>query len=877
MKRLKLIFILLVMASCQKEDTLSLSTSSVDITADTYISQLTITSNTAWSISGGDGWVSCSPSSGTGTATVTLTVEKNTASTSRSTSLKVSAGSLNQTIAVSQKQKDALILTKSLEAFPYAGGSATVELKSNITYDVTIPASATWLTLTQTKAMSTYQYSLQVSQNSSLSSRSAEIIFKDKVSRLSDTLEVFQDGPDQISLTTKNYYIARAGATISVDLTYNIEYEIVSGSGVDWVTTASTKATSTKNYSFVVAPNTSTSDRFANIIFRQKSVAQGKTPLADTVIIKQSSFDGTYIYLNGTNTLASQIPSGTAGSIVNLKIEGKIKSSDFNTIRSNIIYLKNIDLGSVRFDGDSLPSEAFLMTTPASALETVVLPETLEKIGKNAFNSCIYLKSITLPAAVKSIGTMAFFGCTSLATITSKISTPFEVTKVFTGISSMATLIVPVGSLNSYQTTNGWGYTVFKYICEVGTNPSEYLRIEKYIQNSVGLGGTYPISVSSSGSWSVEKKPAWITLNTTGTLGVSTMQVTFAPYTGSTMREDSVILRLGNSTVKAILKVRESGLQYDEQDYITLQKATVGTGVDIVLMGDGYTFDEIVSGKYETKIREAFGHFFNIEPYKTYQQYFNVYMVYAFSPESGISDIETTVNSTFGTKFTKAQPSTSMTTTSATAFTYAACAPITNIAKTLVIMVANSTRYGGTCIMYSDGKAIAMCPTSTSSYPYDFRGLVQHEAGGHGFGKLADEYTNYSETIPSEEVSSLQSWQSNYGFYKNVDVTNNLTSILWKHFIGVTKYTGVGAYEGGYYYTKGVWRPENTSVMINNIKYYNGPSREMIVRRIMTLAGMTYTFENFMINDVVDTSPATKAANIPIDPKMFLAPPILIP
>ena len=352
--------------------------------------------------------------------------------------------------------------------------------------------------------------------------------------------------------------------------------------------------------------------------------------------------------------------------------------------------------------------------------------------------------------------------------------------------------------------------------------------------------------------------------------------MTFAPYNGQTVRESQLVLKLNNSNVRGTLRVRESGIQYDEGDYITIQRSTVGAGVNIVIMGDGFDFDDVSSGKYETKIRDAYSHFFNVEPYKTYQQYFNVYMVYAYSPESGISDIENNVNTTFGTKYTKAKPSTSMTTNNNLAFTYAAYAPISDIRKTLVIMVANSTRYGGTCTMYSDGKAVAMCPTSNLSYPYDFRGVVQHEAGGHGFGKLADEYTNYSETIPADNITTLQQWQG-FGQYMNVDVTNNLTAILWKHFIGVQKYTGIGAYEGGYYYTKGVWRPESTSVMINNIKYYNGPSREQIVKRIKTYAGMTYSFEDFMANDVIDTSPATKAAGMYIDPRMILAPPILIP
>ncbi len=878
MKRLKLLLVLLVLAACQKDaDTLTLSTSNIDISDDIYVSQITVTSNKSWSISGGEGWVTYSPSSGSGTATVTVTVAKNTSDNSRSTNLTVTAGSLTQTIAVSQKQKDALILSKSLEAFPNSGGSSTIELRSNVSYDVTVPVTATWLTLTQTKAMATYEYSLQVSPNTTLSHRSAKIVFKDKISSLSDTLEVFQDGPEQISLTTKNFYVAKSGATINFDLTYNIEYEMTIGAGVDWISTAATKATYTKNYSFVVSQNNSGNDRYASIIFTQKSVQQGKKALADTVIIKQTSFEGTYIYLDGTKTLSSQLPAGGLTSIQNLKIEGKMKSADFGTIRSSLVNLKNIDLKSAMFEGDSLPSEAFLMTTPVSLLESALLPSTVKKIGKHAFNGCAFLKSITIPASVTSIGTLAFNSCISLETINCNIARPFEINNVFVGIHPSAVLIVPVGSLNYYQTTKGWGYDSFSNICEIGTNPQDYLRLSKYVQNSTGLGGNFSVEVNSTSNWSVEKKPIWITLNSnSGSAGKSNIDLSFAPYTGSTMREDSVVLKLNNGNVRATLRVRESDIQYDEGDYITIQRATIGAGVDIVIMGDGYDFDEVVSGKYETKIREASYHFFNIEPYKTYQQYFNVYMVYAYSPESGISDLTTTVRSTFGTRYVQAPPSTGMSTTNVTALQYAAYAPITNIQKTLVIIVANSTRYGGTCVMYSDGKAIAMCPTPNNNYPYDFRGLVQHEAGGHGFGKLADEYTTHSETIPEENITTLRQWQG-YGQYMNVDVTNNLTTILWKHFIGIQKYQGVGAYEGGHYYTKGVWRPESTSVMINNIKYYNGPSREQIVKRIKTYAGMAYSFEEFMANDVIDSSPATKAAGMYIDPRMILAPPILIP
>ena len=114
------------------------------------------------------------------------------------------------------------------------------------------------------------------------------------------------------------------------------------------------------------------------------------------------------------------------------------------------------------------------------------------------------------------------------------------------------------------------------------------------------------------------------------------------------------------------------------------------------------------------------------------------------------------------------------------------------------------------------------------------------------------------------------------GFYLNVDLNNNLNDILWKHFFGEPNYSYVGAYEGGYYYAYGVWRPEPTSLMINNITYINAPSRELIVRRIKRLAGETFSFSEFKQKDIKETHALTRSASVIVDTKMLLPPPILI-
>ena len=54
---------------------------------------------------------------------------------------------------------------------------------------------------------------------------------------------------------------------------------------------------------------------------------------------------------------------------------------------------------------------------------------------------------------------------------------------------------------------------------------------------------------------------------------------------------------------------------YSDGSFITLQKATIGKGIDIVFMGDGYSADDISSKKYDNDLKQAYTYYFDIEPY----------------------------------------------------------------------------------------------------------------------------------------------------------------------------------------------------------------------------------------------------------------------
>ncbi len=67
---------------------------------------------------------------------------------------------------------------------------------------------------------------------------------------------------------------------------------------------------------------------------------------------------------------------------------------------------------------------------------------------------------------------------------------------------------------------------------------------------------------------------------------------------------------------------------------------------------------------------------------------------------------------------------------------------------TLIILLINVDKYAGTCYMQSDGKAIAMCALDQSRED-GLKRLINHEAGGHGFGRLSDEYIVYDRARPA--------------------------------------------------------------------------------------------------------------------------------
>ena len=432
-------------------------------------------------------------------------------------------------------------------------------------------------------------------------------------------------------------------------------------------------------------------------------------------------------------------------------------------------------------------------------LQSVTLSNNLQLIGEMSFYNCRSLTEITIPASVTTIGGAAFYDCSSLTTVTCYATTPPALGDDVVFFPGGVTIRVPDSAIGAYLQHPLWkAYTIETISGEVNDDALMYAPND-------------PNYVSTDFS--------------------------------------------------------ENG------KYVALQTASEGNGIDIVLMGDGYSDRQIASGRYEADMRKAMEAFFSKEPYTSFRHLFNVYMVKCVSKREGCYT-DYTYGDTALNCYIKSD-GVSISGDGSTVFTYAReifgeqgypdnNGPRTDESTLIVIM--NSDAYAGVCYQTSPkyntsknyGNGNALTYFSLCGDDALFANLLIHEAAGHGFGKLGDEYfssgngaiTNYYYY----EIKDFEQW----GWFKNVDATapegEALTAqtIKWKHFLSDSRYTGlVGIYEGAYSFPTNAYRPSENSIM-RHVKEsdgkFNAPSREAIYYRIHKLAygdSWTYKFEEF--------------------------------
>ena len=496
-------------------------------------------------------------------------------------------------------------------------------------------------------------------------------------------------------------------------------------------------------------------------------------------------------------------------------------------------------------------------------------PERLIRVSESLFEDCTMLEGVILHEDVVSIEDYAFSGCHNMSSfICMAEEPPYLAENAFNGVPrDNFTVEVPSGSIDKYKRAPGW--REFKRIAEYSNfvcRPSAATALNTMRRQTLVL--------NADGPWTVTSMPEWCIVSPMSGDGKTQLALTIneMPH-GSPERSDDIVFTLTETGHQTSCEVHQYDYIHQEDQVLTLQTASKGRGIDIIFVGDGWDASSISNGSYLTLINEQMEHFFGIEPYATYRDYFNVYTAIALSQEVGVNTLNTYRDTRFMTLYggggcNNIEPH--LTVDKDLVFDYVVQhSPIekSQMPKSLVILVPNSTDYGGCTYIYDDGSAISICCPSEEQYPSDTRGIIQHEAGGHGFGKLGDEMVLRNMFVDNGTVQQIRYYHAR-NWYKNVATSGKMSEVPWAHFIFDPEYSDyVDMFEGGMGFTRGVWRSEQNSCMNYGVPYYNAISRQEIMRKILDYSGEGFTMEKFYATDSKAWGPTgTKASAMSMQP-----------
>ena len=302
-----------------EQTTLTISPSELTFKSEGEEKTFSITSNSDWIITNPSTWCKINPTQGNGNSTITAIADPSDEYDDRNFNLTIKAGETTKVMTVTQKKKDAIILTKEKYDIPTEGDNITVEVKSNITYSTIIPEEHNeWIKQIETKqlgrGLETKNLNFEISANPTTDKREGIIIIKDNSSSLADTIHVYQAQKDELILTQDTYNVSSKGENINVELRSNVDYEVIIPEDVkDWVNRITSRSSRVDNLIFNIAANPTYDNRSAKVIIKDKN-----SELADTLNINQTQVNAIILTQE-----KYEIPS--AGQNIKIEVKSNIK------------------------------------------------------------------------------------------------------------------------------------------------------------------------------------------------------------------------------------------------------------------------------------------------------------------------------------------------------------------------------------------------------------------------------------------------------------------------------------------------------------------------------------------------------------------------
>ena len=376
---------------------LSVSTTAVTVAAPANsLATFILSSNTAWTITSNQPWLSVITPSGAGNSTATLSAQENVSVTAtRTATVTVSApGIPNQIITVTQSAATPVIYLSAtaLTIAAPANSTKTFDISSNATWDVS--SSATWLSFDKTTGTGNTVVTISAQENPTIAIRTATVTVTAPNVAPKTIVVTQQVGLATLSVSAPTLSVAApANSTKTFNITSNSTW--TTSSNQTWLSLDKIIDTGNATVTITAQANPNVTTRTATVTITAPNAA------TKTIVVTQAA---------AAPALSVSASDVTIAAPVNSTKTVDISSNTAWTTSSNATWL-TIDKASGTANGTiTLTAQANLVTSARSTTVVVTIGSISKTINvvQEASAAILTLSSNALSIASPANSTKAF-------------------------------------------------------------------------------------------------------------------------------------------------------------------------------------------------------------------------------------------------------------------------------------------------------------------------------------------------------------------------------------------------------------------------------------------------------------------------------------
>ena len=465
---------------------------------------ITVTSNTDWTVAESLDWASVSPASGSGDSTVTVTVDANTTTSPRSGTITIG----EQAHSLSQDGAAAFVAIDPISKTAVSGGeSYDITVTSNT--DWTVVESLDWASVSLASGSGDSTVTVTVDANTTTSPRSGTISIGGQTHSLSQEAAAAFVTIDPISKTA-----ASAGESYDIAVTSNTDWTVVES--LDWASVSLASGSGDSTVTVTVDANLTTSPRSGTITIGEQTHSLSQEAAAAFVTIDPS--------------LKTAVSAGESYDIA-------VTSNTDWTVTESLDWA-SVSPASGSGDGAvTVTVDANLTTSPRSG--TITIGGQTHSLSQNEAAAFVTIDP-SLKTAV-SAGESYDITVTSNTDWTATESLDWASVSLASG-SGDSTVTVTVDA-NLTTSPRSGTITIGGQTHSLSQNgAAAFVTIDPILKTAVSAGESYDITVTSNTDWTVVESLDWASVSVASGSADSTVTVTVDANTTSSPRSGTITI-----------------------------------------------------------------------------------------------------------------------------------------------------------------------------------------------------------------------------------------------------------------------------------------------------------------------------------------------